>query len=68
MDKKFSRIGFSSEERVLLLFFQKIPEVRVQIEMLTRLLDHNFWLDGAEELSLSLNGSFLSSVYKKCQT
>ena len=44
-----------------------IPEARVQIEMLTRVLDHNFWLDGAEELSLSLNESFLSSVYKKCQ-
>ena len=42
MDKKFSRIGFSSEERVLLLFFQMIPEARIQIEMLTRLLDHNF--------------------------
>ena len=68
MDKKFSRIGFSSKERVLLLFFQMIPEAGVQTEMLTRVLDHNFWLDGAEELSLSLNESFLSSVYKKCQT
>ena len=44
-----------------------IPEATVQIEMLTRVLGHNFWLDGAEELSLSLNESFLSSVYKKCQ-
>ena len=42
MDKKFSRIGFSSKERVLLLFFQMIPEAGVQTEMLTRVLDHNF--------------------------
>ena len=67
MGKKFSRIGFSSEEREFYFYYFKWFLATVQTEMLTRVLDHNSWLDGAEELSLSLNESFLSSVYKKCQ-